>query len=216
MNIKEILRAIPPLYDHSDKKIRDEATNLIIGIYNYIGIEPLNPTLEVIRPLQKKDIEDKIATQDTKSVPKRFFRSLIIVGGGVPEIDEAKEPDPFDFIDEKDILAQLNKEFYSQLISSDWKQRKEAVDYLGTLANYPKIKPGDYSNLFSTIARIIANDKNIMVIQKACEAVGYFANGLRQEFSTIARHLFPVLLSKFKEKKLTANIHPPLEIMFKV
>ncbi len=52
-----------------------------------------------------------------------------------------------------------------------------------------------------------------MVISKAVQAIGFFAKGLRADFSRDGKQLLPTLLGKFKEKKaaVVTAIHETLD-----
>ena len=212
-----ILKILPQIFDHIDKKVREEAIEITLEIYRYIGIEPIRVTVEALRSAQSKDIFDRCEKEPTKKIPSRFLRSAVFQPTKL-EKEEVSEPDPFEYVEAKDVLSQLDEEFYSMLHSKLWKERKEKIDILANITNIPKIQSGDYSTLARSLVNIIANDSNIMVVSKAIDVAAYLANGLRKEFAQSARNLYPVLISKFKEKKqfVLTSIHLALDNIIKV
>jgi cytoskeleton-associated protein 5 len=116
------------------------------------------------------------------------------------EVAEAPQFDAAEFIDPVNILDNLPKNFYDDLLSSKWKERKEALDALLVLVKSPKLEDGRYSELVSALAKRI-QDANVVVVILAAQCIDALACGLRTAFSTYHSIVIGSLLERCKEKK---------------
>ena len=110
--------------------------------------------------------------------------------------------DPYDLMDPVDILGQLPKNFYELVAEKKWQLRKEALDALLPLSQTPKIASGDFAELSATLKKFIAKDTNVMLVALAAQCLAAIAKGLRQGFRQQAASALPIVLEKFKEKKV--------------
>jgi hypothetical protein len=69
----------------------------------------------------------------------------------------------------------------------------------------PKLAPGSYVGLFEFLKKE-CNNSNVNVSQQGIKTVGILAKGLRQHFATHAKEIVPVILPKFKERKLIDDL----------
>ena len=60
----------------------------------------------------------------------------------------------------------------------------------------PRLAPGDYGDVLRRLKIVISKDSNVACVIEAVACCGALAKGLRQNFSTHARSLAPVLLDK--------------------
>ena len=141
--------------------------------------------------------------------------------GGAPGEAPDDEPayDPLDDIDPVDILTQLPKDFYEKLEQKKWQERKEALDQLLPLSQTPKIQPGDFNDLIRAVKKVIGKDTNVLLVALGAQCLAGLAKGLKNNFKNPAQQCLPVVLEKFKEKKVNVvnalteavdALYPPL------
>jgi len=212
--VKPILKIVPELYNNNNKTCREDARDLVVELYRWLGAAT-KPTIDSLRPAQVKELEElfeKLPKERPK--PERARRSEQSDdeeegeegGGGGEEAEEGEEaedrpPDAFDFADPVDILSKIPADFEEGLASKKWKDRKEQMEALVSLADVVRLKPGDYRTIVRHIVKVVSKDANVIVVSKAVIAAGFLARGLRGDFSTDAKVLLPSLLAKLKEKK---------------
>ncbi|EFP78682.1 uncharacterized protein PGTG_04638 [Puccinia graminis f. sp. tritici CRL 75-36-700-3] len=155
INIKLILKALPQMFAHADKGVREEGRLLVQTIYQFLGAA-LEPSLSGLKPVQVKELQDSFATLDAEGkgkgtgVPtretagqmrdrlKREAQAALkeSTSDNNPEGDDPAEDrevveeapddiDPYELADPVAILDQLPSGFYEHLGSSKWKERKE-------------------------------------------------------------------------------------------
>ncbi|ORY06720.1 ARM repeat-containing protein [Basidiobolus meristosporus CBS 931.73] len=210
VNPKPILKALPKAFAHTDKNVRAEGTQLAVELYKWLG-DALHPCLAELKPVQIKELNEAFEQlPKEKPTPARLLRSeqkgnLDILDGQNGEGDqpmdvEEPEIDAFSLADPIDVLSKIPSDFYTNLESSKWKDRKEALESFILVVRVPKISPGDYRELVSALAKRIG-DVNIMVGTLATQCIEALAIGLRQEFSQYSELVLNPLLEKLKEKK---------------
>lgn len=222
--MKGLVKQIPILLGHSDKTVRAEAKQLAIEIYKWIR-DAIKPQLQNIKPVQLKELEDEWANVDpAPPKPTRFTKSeqakiaaapppVETTDGDNEESDSAVGAggpavvvDPYDLFDPVEILSKLPKDFYEQVESKKWQERKEALEALDKLTSNPKLEPGQYGEVCAVLKKIITKDSNINVVALAAKCVTGLANGLRKKFQTYSGLLISAIFGKFKEKKLNVVI----------
>lgn len=117
---------------------------------------------------------------------------------------EAPKIDSFDLVDPVNVLTKVNSmptSFYDMVASSQWKERKEALESLVGILDVPKIQNGDFYMIVAALQKVIQSDANVFCVELAAKSVGFLARGLRKEFAVHARSILPIMLEKFKEKK---------------
>ncbi|KAL3095609.1 hypothetical protein niasHT_024435 [Heterodera trifolii] len=109
------------------------------------------------------------------------------------------EVDPWDLMEPIDISSKLNINFESP----KWQERKEALDALQQLLlQSPRLADSpNYREFIERLAKIMANDANIIVAASATKCVMFFAKGLRAKFTPHVSLVVPAIFDKFKEKK---------------
>ena len=220
---KELLKVLPDLFESSDKKMREEVFGLTIELYKYIGPVAIKQQLQNIRSAQMKDLEQKFESVTAGSAqPKRFQRSFMkqLRENQFVHAEKEKEAelDTFDLLDAVNVLSKLPEEFHTNIQSKKWQERKEQVENLANIVNTPKILANDLTKVHKQLKKIIEKDTNVMIVAKAIECVGYFAVGLRNEYHSVSKDMFPLVIERLKEKKqfvLTAA-HQSLDAIFQV
>lgn len=79
-----------------------------------------------------------------------IIKYYVLFEKGAGEVDNHE-----DYIDSVDILCQLNSDFYENLNSKVWQERKKALEELGEiLARTPLLANGDYGDLLSILEKV--------------------------------------------------------------
>ncbi|XP_038725142.1 protein MOR1-like isoform X2 [Tripterygium wilfordii] len=229
---KRILKMLPELFDHQDQNVRASSKGLTLELCRWIGKDPVKSILfEKMRDTMKKELEAELVNVMGTAKPSRKIRSeqdkepesdavSEVVGPGHSEesvTDVPQEIDEYELVDPVDILTPLEKSgFWEGVKATKWSERKEAVAELTKLASTKRIAPGDFTEVFRTLKKLIT-DVNIAVAVEAVQAIGNLASGLRTNFSGSSRFLLPVLLEKLKEKKptLSESLAQTLQAMHK-
>ena len=108
--------------------------------------------------------------------------------------------DAFDLAEPVDIRRNLPPEFNEWIISSKWKERKDALDALLTNAKVPRIREDNYSDLVGILGRCM-KDANIVVVTVAAQCVEAIARGLRKPFGQYKHLVMMPMVEKLKERK---------------
>jgi hypothetical protein len=69
----------------------------------------------------------------------------------------------------------------------------------------PKLASGNYAEIFEYLKKECGHS-NVNVQQQGVKTVGMLAKGLRQDFQKHAKEIVPIILPKFKEKKMFDDI----------
>ncbi|ORX82097.1 ARM repeat-containing protein [Anaeromyces robustus] len=206
INIAPVLKIIPKIFGHSDKKVREEAFRLVTEIYEWIG-PGIETFLEPLKPIQVKELHEMF--EKCKSVgsrtQKRLLRSQQAIQEQEMDVDMADdmEDEPIDLYDIQDpvnVLSKIPKNFYDTVKSTKWKERKAVLEELSNVLSPPKYEDGKYNELVSTLAKRIS-DPNILCVILSANCIEKIAKGLRNSFSNYKNMVIEPLLEKFKEKK---------------
>lgn len=173
LNVKPLVKKLPPLFGHSDKNVRAEANAMTIELYRWLG-KAIMPSLEDLKPVQQKELTEAFEKlPDERPTPQRYLRSQQAEmaaaaaaaeagdGGGddaEAEDEEMAEVDALDLFDPVDVNAKMEKNFYELLASKKWQERKEALDALLVLCNSPKILDSHYSELVGALGKVRTSD----------------------------------------------------------
>jgi len=213
INIAPILKIIPKIFGHTDKKVREEAFNLVTEIYEWIG-PGIESFLEPLKPIQVKELHEKFEKCKNvgKKTQKRLLRSQqesqeqemdVDLADADDMNDDDMDDEPIDLYDIQDpvnVLSKIPKGFYDTIKSSKWKERKAVLEELSNVLNPPKYEDGKYNELISTLAKRIS-DPNILCVILSANCIEKIAKGLRNSFSSYKNIVIEPLLDKLKEKK---------------
>ncbi|KAJ9129868.1 ARM repeat-containing protein, partial [Coniochaeta hoffmannii] len=211
---KPVLKMLPKVFGHADKNVRAEATNLAVEFYRWLR-EAMKPMFwNDLKPTQQTDLEAQFEKVKAEGPPKqeRLLRSQQAAKARAPaagaadieeEADEGEEPaeiDAFDLAEPQEVLSKIPGDFYDNLASSKWKERKEALEALFPLLNVPRIKDGDFHELNRTFAKCM-KDANIMVVMLAAQCIEVLAKGLRKSYGKYRATVMQPIMERLKEKK---------------
>ncbi|KAL2270706.1 hypothetical protein VTJ83DRAFT_77 [Remersonia thermophila] len=215
---KPVLKLLPKLFSHADKNVRAETTSLAVEFYRWLR-DAMKPMFwNDLKPTQQNDLEAQFEKVKAEGAPKqeRLLRSQQAekerapAGGGDDEYAEddggdAEEPgelDAFDLAEPQDVLGKLPKDFFDNLGSSKWKERKEALEALYALVNVPRIKESDYGEINRCLAKCM-KDANIAVVTQAAQCIEALAKGLRKGYAKYRSTVMQPIMERLKEKKQT-------------
>ena len=101
-----------------------------------------------------------------------------------------------------DVVPKLPQGLYASLMSSKWKERKEALDeLLKVLGSALRIKDAPELN---DVAKALAgrmSDANINCVITAASCLEALAKGLMDDFSRFREVVIPPMLERLKERK---------------
>lgn len=211
---KPVLKLLPKVFGHADKNVRAEATNLTVEFYRWLR-EAMKPMFwNDLKPTQQTDLEAQFEKVKAEPAPKqeRLLRSqqaakasapAAAAGDAAEEGEEGEEPaeiDAFDLAEPQEVQSKIPGDFYDNLASAKWKERKEALEALFPLLNVPRIKDGDFHELNRAFAKCM-KDANIMVVMTAAQCIEVLAKGLRKGYGKYRATVMQPILERLKEKK---------------
>lgn len=217
---KPVLKLLPKAFGHADKNVRAEATNLAVEFYRWLR-DAMKPMFwNDLKPTQQTDLEGQFEKIKAEPTPKqeRFLRSQQAAmarapapGAGGDEADEAddyvEEPaeiDAFDLAEPQDVISKVSPDFYDNIASSKWKERKEALEALFVVLNVPRIKDGDFAEINRCLAKCM-KDANIAVVTQAAQCIEVLAKGLRRGYGKYRSIVQQPVMERLKEKKQTVS-----------
>lgn len=213
---KPVLKVLPKVFGHADKNVRAEATNLAVEFYRWLR-EAMKPMFwGDLKPTQQSDLEAQFEKIKAEGPAKqeRLLRTQQAAKAKAPaagagddgyadDDDEAAEPeeiDAFDLAEPQDVLKAIPGNFYDQLGSSKWKDRKEACEALYALVNVPRIKDGDFGEVNRSLAKCM-KDANIAVVTQAAQCIEQLAKGMRKSYAKYRSIVMQPIMERLKEKK---------------
>ncbi|KAK1753569.1 armadillo-type protein [Echria macrotheca] len=216
---KPVLKVLPKVFGHADKNVRAEATNLAVEFYRWLR-EAMKPMFwGDLKPTQQTDLEAQFEKIKAEGAPKqeRLLRSQQAAKERAPaagagdyeedggdDFEEPAEIDAFDLAEPQDILGKLPKDFYDNLASTKWKERKEALEALYAIVNVPRIKDADFAEVNRSLAKCM-KDANIAVVTQAAQCIELLAKGLRKGYAKYRSTVMQPIMERLKEKKQTVS-----------
>lgn len=94
----------------------------------------------------------------------------------------AEVPEVYDLADPVNFISMLPKDFYSEMASEKWKERKAACETLLKLVSYPKLEDGRFYELINVLAKKL-QDPNIVVVVLVANSLEKLALGLKGAFA---------------------------------
>ncbi|KAG7284736.1 hypothetical protein NEMBOFW57_009346 [Staphylotrichum longicolle] len=212
---KPVLKILPKVFGHADKNVRAEATNLAVEFYRWLR-DAMKPMFwNDLKPTQQNDLEAQFEKVKAEGAPKqeRLLRSQQAAqerapAGGADEgyeddggdVEEPGEVDAFDLAEPQDVISKVPKDFYDNLASSKWKERKEALEALYAIVNVPRIKDADFNEINRCLAKCM-KDANIAVVTQAAQCIELLAKGLRKGYAKYRSTVMQPIMERLKEKK---------------
>lgn len=226
--LKSIVKALPPLFDHGDASVRDEAKALAVEMARWIGTQALRPHLSTLKPVQTKELDalfDGLSTEP--SCPSRLTRAdassaatgepscaatAADTGAASGRASGAESSSvgastttvsAYDLAEAVEVLPKIPATFADDVAAAKWQTRKEALEVLRRTLDTVRIAAAaDYGDLARVLKHALG-DANVLVVVLAAECIGFLARGLRKDFAPYAGIVVAPLLAKFKERKST-------------
>ena len=208
---KPTLKALPKVFGHADKNVRQEASNLVVELYRWLREAMKTLFWNDLKPVQQQDLEKLFEPIKSESPPKqdRLLRSQQAAKEAAPVGDdeqedeeeaEEAEPEVMDLAEPVDVLRKAPSDYHERLASAKWKDRKEALDELYQVVNVEKIKDGPFDDIVQTLAKSM-KDANIAVVTVAANCITALAKGLRKSFAKYRGRVMAPIMERLKEKK---------------
>ncbi|KAF9014138.1 armadillo-type protein, partial [Cyathus striatus] len=216
-SLSSLLKALPNIFSHADKTVRSEGTQLTRVLYQGIG-PGIEPWLVDLKPVQIKELKEAFDEMDKEGKgkgtlkPVRLTRAQagdteVAVNVGLGERTEPHDyapPDSRAFAEAIDIAPKLSMSLYTDLKSSEWQERKNALDNLSILlSSAPRIQDSpELAELAKALAACVATDANISCVIVAASCLAELAKGMMSSFSKNHESVVPPLLERLKERKI--------------
>ena len=211
---KPVLKALPKIFGHADKNVRAEASNLVVELYRWLREAIKTLFWNDLKPVQQQDLEKlfEVVKQEPHPKQERLLRTQQAAVAAAPaargnddevegkEDEGEAEVDAFDLAEPVDVVSKIPPDFYENLASTKWKDRKEALDALYVVVKVDRIKDGHFDELISIFAKCM-KDANIAVVTVAANCVESLAKGLRKSFAKYRGRIISPMLERLKEKK---------------
>ena len=224
---KSTVKALPKVFGHADKNVRAEATNLTVELYRWLRDALKKILWDELKPVQQQDLEKLFEKVNSEPPPKqaRMLRSQqekaeakAATGGDDIEAEgeagEAAEEEPeIDLAEPKDVISKIPPDFYENMASAKWKDRKDALDAFYAEANAEKIKDGHFEEVIQVLAKSM-KDANIAVVSVAAASIEVLARGLRKSFAKHRGKIMPAIMERLKDKKLAEPLGKALDSVF--
>ncbi|KAJ1679934.1 hypothetical protein EV182_001021, partial [Spiromyces aspiralis] len=221
IDVKVIVKALGKGLGHKDKQVRAETQELVVELCRWVG-SGLLATLGDINPVALKDLTEKVEklAGEDKPRPTRYLRSerpeessggdqappTAASEGVASDSDDGVgqaggDMDPWDLADPIDINDKVPDNFYTDIVSKKWKERKGAVDELHkALTETVRIADKPITMLVEQLAARI-KDANIMVATVSLQCIELLAIKLRAPFAQHHTTVVPPMIEKLKERK---------------
>jgi hypothetical protein len=209
---KPVLKALPKVFGHADKNVRAEASNLCVEIYRWLKEAIKTLFWNDLKPIQQQDLEKAFEAVKQEPNPKqeRLLRSQQAAKAAAPvgqaeehpeEEDEGPaEVDAFDLAEPQEVLSKFPSDFYDNMASTKWKERKEALDAVYAIVHVDRIKDGSYDEFVAILAKSM-KDANVAVVTVAANCIECLAKGLRKSFGKYRGRIMSPIFERLKEKK---------------
>ena len=207
--IPDLLKSIRPMFEVSDKKVRDAVQDLVVEICRFTGPALFETLLSKLRSAQKKSLEERFEKISSEPVPPVAETSSSTSSTSSEQKPTASTKttttkvfvDTWDMLPHTKLISSLPKNFYKDLEASKWKTKVADLDAcIGLSGKQPKFETSeDFGDLLRLLRKLIKQDKNVQVVSKAILCIQLLVEGLRSKFP-ISKSLCTLLLLKYKEK----------------
>jgi hypothetical protein len=218
---KEILKEFGNWFEHTNAEVRAAASSCTVELRRWLG-GILDKPISNLREAQQKELGklfEEMPKEPAAPLKYRRFEMDAMMAAAAANTGGAvaaapKEIDAYELAEAVNVLSKCTPQFYTDLQSKKWKERKEALEAVVAIADNPKLESGDYGELIRGLKKCFS-DANVFVVELAIRLIGLLGRGLRKEFAQLAKSCVGGMLEKFKEKKqnVVNAIHEALERM---
>ncbi|KCV70630.1 hypothetical protein H696_02987 [Fonticula alba] len=223
LNPRPLLACLEKIFAHSDPGVRSAGTQLAVSLRRWIGVAPLTALLSNLKPAQQNELKALFDAQPADPpVQTRFTRAQLraqalaaekpaaATGGadldagleaGDDAPEEPAEVDPFSLLEPKDVSSNIPDNLEESLTGGTWKTRKEALDELIKVVDFPRLAPSPALAHAVRLMKKSLGDTNVMVAMAAARVIELAALGLREAFEPLVSANLGALIDMFKEKR---------------
>ncbi|CAJ1990968.1 XMAP215 family protein [Leishmania donovani] len=224
--LKEILKAMQPLFNDANAQVRKEAIALCCQCYRYIGAN-IRGFLTDLREVQLQELQKQFESLKVGERPPKMIkgaeRSSSDGKGGKNSLAAAKpigsltgedtaavDDAGFELLEESLIIPRLPKKFFRVALDKEttWQDRVEYVNvHLVPLLAAPRFRAKDNYHELASMMKEYLVDPQAPLMLLGFKMVQDCARGLRNDFSPHARLFVAPLLGKMKDKKVSVQLH---------
>ncbi|KAK0394681.1 hypothetical protein QR680_000872 [Steinernema hermaphroditum] len=224
--IKQVMPALIKFTTDADPKVRDATLHALAAVQRLYGKDVLSSLVGA----SVRDDNAKMAKIDTyaEKAAEEAEKAAQLRGATCAAADDSEDSgtvadsaecenapsvstiDPWELLTPVDVVALLPSNFYEEIVSKKWTERRDVLEVLVKLLDEHKRldpSPRHYHDLMSSLKKIVEKDVNINVVILAVKALDGLAQGLRDAFEPFAS-VCGAVLAKLKEKK--AIVRDPL------
>lgn len=216
---KPVIPKLAKLFSHADRNVRAQTTILTVEVYKWMRDGLTLLLMDNLRPVQQKELQaefNKVAEEkptQLRLTKKQQEELAAQQNNGNEDVDmdvdtstsqgnaAPAEFDPHLMLEPVEVLLKLPSNLNSQMASSKWKDRVEALEEVhAVLSKAPKLAQDDYTDLVRLFAKCM-KDANIQVVQLAADGVRFLSKGLREAFHKYQHLVLAPMIERSKEKK---------------
>ncbi|CBZ28853.1 conserved hypothetical protein [Leishmania mexicana MHOM/GT/2001/U1103] len=225
--LKEILKAMQPLFNDANAQVRKEAIALCCQCYRYIGAN-IRGFLTDLREVQLQELQKQFESLKVGERPPKMIKgaegSSSDGKGGKNSLAAAKpigsltgedaaavvDDAGFELLEESLIIPRLPKKFFRVALDKEttWQSRVEYVnEHLVPLLAAPRFRAKDNYHELASMMKEYLVDPQAPLMLLGFKMVQDCARGLRSDFGPHARLFVASLLGKMKDKKVSVQLH---------
>ena len=239
--VKDVIKALPAVFNGSNSAARDSAMALIVEIYRWIRQAPLQGLLDSLRSAQKSDFErivtekaDEFSANSPK--PSLYLRkerpapgsALVAEGKGsdVAATASAKSSgaaaagegglDSREYVEEVDLVKKLKGTDYAALVANEkWSEQLRGLQIvIDAIGPVPKIKAGNDVHDLVAVIKGFLRQGHLQLQVNSLKILCLLADGLRTSFGSTVRPVMQQVVQKCKEKRLVPEVQAVLQMVF--
>ncbi|MES1902109.1 MAG: hypothetical protein MHPSP_000543, partial [Paramarteilia canceri] len=209
IDLKLLAKSLCSLSEHRVANVRDLNKILISQIYFWFG-EGSKTHFNKLKQLFLNEVDSEYEKiKENKKIPVlKFFSQRDQSSGSDTKSDAESNEKNLESDDNDEICNdssdKINYDPYTDAItsSSNWKERKEALEMLLKASDTLKIdRNNETVELVGNLAAIVDKDNNVAVATLATQCLKQIFSGLRNNY-TVHIEILPNIASRFKEKKV--------------
>ncbi|KPA83206.1 hypothetical protein ABB37_02890 [Leptomonas pyrrhocoris] len=225
--VKEILKAMQPLFNDANAQVRKEAVSLCCQCYRYIGAS-IKGFLTDLRDVQLQELQKQFESVKVGEAPPKNIKGARCADrNGGPSTEKNATVKPivsltgdeegcvaddvgFQLLDESPVIPKLPKKFFRITLDKEttWQKRVEYVnENLLPLLAAPRFRAKDDYHELASMMKVYLVDPQAPLMLLGFKMIQECARGLRSDFGPYARTYVAPLLDKLKDKKLSVQLH---------
>lgn len=180
--------------------------NYVIELYRYVR-DAVKPWINKVNSNLITDLEPNFKEVANEPLPE-------VCGSG-----DGIDSENYDDLPYVNIKKAMKEGDYAKKIENPkWSVKCEALDIIiNTCGNHPKIEEGDYSELYSSLVKLVTRNSNLQVQVHGLNAIWCLIEGRRSDMKKETKGLLKWIIPYYKNKKtqLEESINKILESLSK-